>query len=172
MPRMLVTTDGSPESEAVIPVAVDLARSMGAEVHLLRVIPEPEPSGMTQTHTSDPTRLHSGDFYLRATVPVASREAAESRDQAFERAQNEAREQLEEVAKAFDGATVRRHIRIDGNVADAIVRVAKELSPDIIAMSTHGRGVAAAAVQGSVASRVVRSGVAPVLLVRPEALRT
>ncbi len=171
MRRILVTTDGSPQSEAVIPVAVDLARSTGAEVHLLRVIPEPEQIGVTQAHTPDPTRLRSGDFYVRSTVPVPLREAAESRDQAFDRAQHEAREQLEELAKAFDGATVRRHIRIDGNVADAIIRVAKELSPDVIAMSTHGRGAAAAAVQGSVSSKVVRAGVAPVLLVRPEGLR-
>jgi nucleotide-binding universal stress UspA family protein len=52
-------------------------------------------------------------------------------------------------------------------VAKAIIDFARENKVDVIAMATHGRGGLNELVQGSVAAAVVRSGVAPVLLIRP-----
>lgn len=170
MKRMLVTTDGSPESEVIIPIAAELARAMAAEAHLLRVQEVPEMIGVQRR------RLTDLDYYrhpeaLRGAAPVESRQPAEFRDQTFERAEREASEYLEDLAKSFTGVLVQCHVLFDGDAADAIIDLAKELEVDLIAMSTHGRGALAAVVQGSVASKVVRSGVAPVLLARPQALR-
>ena len=47
---------------------------------------------------------------------------------------------------------------------------AREEGANLIAMATHGRGAVGQLVQGSVAAEVLRSGVAPVLLVRPQSL--
>jgi nucleotide-binding universal stress UspA family protein len=53
-----------------------------------------------------------------------------------------------------------------GTVHVEIVRYAKERDIDLIVMGTHGRGLVAHAVLGSVAERVVRYAPCPVLTVR------
>jgi nucleotide-binding universal stress UspA family protein len=58
-----------------------------------------------------------------------------------------------------------------GDPVEEILRVAGARGADVIVMSTHGRTGLAQAVFGSVAARVVGSGVRPVLLVRPTRLR-
>jgi nucleotide-binding universal stress UspA family protein len=55
----------------------------------------------------------------------------------------------------------------DDKPATAIAKHARQGNFSLIAMATHGRGGLSELVQGSVASSVVRSGVAPVVLVRP-----
>jgi nucleotide-binding universal stress UspA family protein len=48
-----------------------------------------------------------------------------------------------------------------------VVERARSEHPDMIVMATHGRSGVVRIVLGSVAERVVRSGVAPVMLVQP-----
>jgi nucleotide-binding universal stress UspA family protein len=57
-----------------------------------------------------------------------------------------------------------------GDPAEEILAAAKAHQVDVIAMATHGRTGLAQVVFGSIAARVVGSGVRPVLLVRPERL--
>jgi len=45
------------------------------------------------------------------------------------------------------------------------VRVARELSADLIVVGSHGRGVVARAILGSTADKVVRTAHQPVLVV-------
>jgi len=54
---------------------------------------------------------------------------------------------------------------VEGPPAPEIVRVAREQSADLIVVGTHGRGLLARAILGSVADRVVRSAHCPVLVV-------
>jgi len=70
-------------------------------------------------------------------------------------------------ARAFDGLDVKRFAHLSDNPSEVIVDYAREQAVDLIAMATHGRSGLSRLVQGSVASQVVQSGVAPVLLVRP-----
>jgi nucleotide-binding universal stress UspA family protein len=49
----------------------------------------------------------------------------------------------------------------------AIIEAARERGVDVIVMATHSRGPLARALFGSVTEQVVRSGVAPVLVVHP-----
>ena len=58
---------------------------------------------------------------------------------------------------------------MDSDAAKAIIGDAKQNPVDLIALATHGRSGLNQLVQGSVAAAVVRSGVAPTLLVRPQA---
>ena len=59
-----------------------------------------------------------------------------------------------------------------GTEADEILKVADEISADIVAMSTHGHSGIKRWAMGNVAEKVVHTGNAPVLLVRtPKAER-
>lgn len=175
MKRLLITLDGSPESEAVLPLAADLAGAAGAEVHLLRVIDLP--SG-TREHPSpeEPTRAglpdnSAGALLFSTSLSDERPDLAENRDQAIARVEDEAKVYLSRQAARLGASEVHQHVRFDDDPARAILAAAKELQADIIVMSTHGRGAVASVIQGSVAAEIVRSGVAPVLLVRPKSLR-
>jgi nucleotide-binding universal stress UspA family protein len=58
-----------------------------------------------------------------------------------------------------------------GETVEEILAAARESDAEVIMMATHGHSALAQVVFGSVASRVVGSGVRPVLLVRPRELR-
>jgi nucleotide-binding universal stress UspA family protein len=57
------------------------------------------------------------------------------------------------------------------SAAEEILKAAKEQGADVIVMATHGHGALAKAVFGSVTERVLRAGICPVLLVRPDKLK-
>jgi len=65
------------------------------------------------------------------------------------------------------GAAVARHKVKSDDPAIAILDVAAELRPDLVAMSTHGRSGIKRWVRGSVAERVLRECPAPLLSVNP-----
>jgi nucleotide-binding universal stress UspA family protein len=54
-----------------------------------------------------------------------------------------------------------------GNPADVILAMEKTVEPDLVVMATHGRRGFTRLVMGSVAERVVRESITPVLTVRP-----
>ena len=58
---------------------------------------------------------------------------------------------------------------VAGDPADAIVRMAEELEVDLIVMGTHGRTGLQHVLLGSVAEKVVRLALCPVLTVRYKA---
>lgn len=58
-----------------------------------------------------------------------------------------------------------------GHAAAEIVRAAHDLKGDLIVMCTHGRTGMRQVLVGSVAEKVVRSAVCPVLTMRPEEFR-
>ena len=171
--RILVTLDGSKLSEAVLEPAERLARATGAEVHLLIAGHPPRDLGRGKRVTPDvmvklpiigsfPFDTPRTGYYPRMeTVPV------ETKEQFISRREHELDEYLEGKAHAFGGLEVKRVVHLSDNPSGAIVEYAREQAVDLIAMATHGRSGLSRLVQGSVASQVVQSGVAPVLLVRP-----
>ncbi len=176
--RILVTLDGSEFSEAVLTPAAQLARAIKAEVHLLTVGHPPHAEGRGRREESDVlVRLplmcslpfdspRAGYGPRRESVPV------ETREQYIARREHELDEYLMDRAKHFEGLPVKRRVVLSEDAAASIVAYAQEQKMDLIAMATHGRSGLSQLVQGSVASRVVSSGVAPVLLVRPESVRS
>jgi nucleotide-binding universal stress UspA family protein len=172
MMSILATVDGSPESLAVIPALESLAPNMRLHVRLLMIAERPQ---ATPRRSSLARAPFSG---VPATpggvmVPSGSRTRgprwSESDDQAVERALAEGRDFLESTAKRLREGGIQTDVEvlIGGDVAKAIVSYARREKFDLIAMATHGRGSLSNLVQGSVASDVVRSGIAPVLLTRP-----
>jgi nucleotide-binding universal stress UspA family protein len=68
------------------------------------------------------------------------------------------------------GADVKVAV-VFGEPVEEILAAAREKDVDLIMMATHGRSALARVIFGSVASRVVGSGVRPVLMVRPRELK-
>lgn len=85
----------------------------------------------------------------------------------IESQEKHAREQLEQIA-GEGMAGVECEIVIErGNPADVILTVEKTLPSDLVVMATHGRRGLTRLVLGSVAERVVRESITPVLTVHP-----
>lgn len=175
MLTVLATLDGSEQSRSIIPALEKLATGQPIRLRLLTVVERPAGTAHSSTIARSPTApisgVGSGPLPLGATTAARppERNWAETEEQATDRVMNEARQQLEAVAGPLrrDGTEVEVDVIVRDDPADAIVDYARQNSFDMIAMATHGRTGLRSVVQGSVASEVVRSGVAPVLLVRP-----
>ncbi len=139
METILVTLDGSDLAAQAIPVASRVAGLLGACVRLLRVIP-PVPDG-------EPA---PGD--LPALVDLEERQA---------------RADLERHTPAFDGVPVDLTVLVSDNPAQEIVRYLRESPVDFVVMATQLRSGLHQYVTGSVTEAVLRSGLAPVVAVRP-----
>jgi nucleotide-binding universal stress UspA family protein len=136
---ILVPLDGSALAEAILPEIEKLARCMGARIILLRV---------SRAHVfpgKDPTKAEI------QVVRRAEEYVAEVRDRL--------------AAKGLDA---EGHVRY-GAVAEEILTHSARNDVDLIAMSTHGRSGLGRWALGSVAEKIVRRSVKPVLLVRAKA---
>jgi nucleotide-binding universal stress UspA family protein len=149
--RILVTTDFSDLSLAVIPVAVELASHFDAEVLLVHILP---------VDTTTPWDIPPyADFGL-ASLPVPEYET---------QVKQEVDRRLAMVAaKHVHGAKVRCLVG-RGDAAGEIDRLAAEEKADLIVLATHGWTGWRHLVFGSVAEKVLREAPCPVLSVRSPA---
>jgi nucleotide-binding universal stress UspA family protein len=142
--KVLVATDFEPASESALRYGRVLARSFGAELHVLHVV---------------------DNLLARATDVYSYTSAAPGVQRDLER---KARERTESLLDADD----RRQLRAvavtitSDSPAYAILDYAREHGIELIVMGTHGRGAVGHLFMGSVAERVVRMAVCPVLTVR------
>ena len=140
--RILVPTDFSEPSRKALAYAEALAKAFGASIDVLHVVEEP-PMGWAV------------EGYVPA--PPAYRESI------VRSAEEHLRQELS--VHAPKDATPREVVRL-GSPFSEIVRYAKTEPIDLIVMGTHGRGMIAHLLMGSVAERVVRTAPCPVLTVR------
>lgn len=137
--------DFSPHSSAAIDVAADLARRLGAKLHVVHVIHSPTYAYGFGAFAGPP---------VTAPIDVAGLRAG---------AMESLRERIADV-KAPGG--VEPHV-VDGpNIAAALHEAAERLGADLIVMGTHGRTGLAHAFLGSVTERTLRNAPCPVLTVR------
>ena len=145
--RILVTLDGSIESEAVVEHATLLARATGAELILARVAAAP--------------------FDVAITI------GADALREYLERLTAQAIAYLEKVAEDMPDDLRIRTIAVCANSAtEGIMRCAQEQHVDLIAMATHGRSGWARVAVGSVAETVLHRSATPVMLVKGVTSRT
>lgn len=142
--RIAAGVDFSPESDAAVEHAMDLARRAGAEVVLVHVCPIAEP----------PEHAHQQD----------------NEWQKFMRRQLAAnRERLEEMRTSLSGQGVEiAHVVIDAIPADGLLQSANELDADLICLGTHGYTGLDRLLLGSVAERVIRDSRKNTVVVRGE----
>ena len=150
--KIMVPTDGAREASVAINHAEELAKKFGSEIILLRVV---QPSSIPATTMGSPGGV--------AVYEVAF-EAADAETQAnIKRARNQLNTRRRQLEK--EGITARAEVLI-GDAAGIIKRVAEDEEVDLIVMATRGRSGIKRALLGSVADDIVRSNVAPVLLLK------
>ena len=144
--RILVPLDGSTLAEEALRPAIEIAKLANAELTLFRVI-EPIPVLAPDGMIPQPT-------ILDASV--------------LEELKTQARTYLEGKADKLrkDGLSVSCRVSIDDRVAPAILEESREF--DLVTLATHARHGVARMLLGSVADKVVRGAIGPVLVARPE----
>ena len=137
--HILIPLDGSDLAEQILEPAIELGCLTQAEYTLLRVV---EPF-MPPPH--------------EPTGPL------------FDQLAREAQTYVDSVAERLRGRSLRVQTRVVINrwAAAAIMAEARVHANDLIALETHGRGGLARLLLGSVADKVVRGALTPVLLHRP-----
>ena len=142
--RILIPTDGSDPARPAVEMALDLAETHDATLHVLYIVDQPTTvSGVGEG-------VSSLDDLLDALE--------ERGQQATKAVVEQARER--EIATT---AAVRR-----GNPHDDILSYAEDHDIDVIVMGTHGRTGVKRALLGSVTENVVRHSEIPVLTVHRE----
>jgi nucleotide-binding universal stress UspA family protein len=145
-PKILVCTDGSPDSEGAITATLHLAQTTGSTVFLLEVL-----------YYLAGYELQSPDALA---PPMINLELMQAQEAAV-------KERLEawkaEAAKA--GVTLTPRIRPSGSAYEGILEEAAELQPDLIIMGRHGYSGLARLLMGSVTARVIGHSPCPVLVV-------
>ena len=166
--RVLVNLDGSPLSEAVLPQVEQLVTGTDTSVTLLRVAELPEQTVAGRVEPPMPLVVTGSG---PAVITRPELRLVETRGQAFMRVKDEVKGYLEEKAHALraEGIEVETVSRL-GPPAESIIDYAATHDVDLIMMSTHGRTGLGRMLFGSVAASVLKSGVRPVLLVRPGGL--
>ena len=148
--RALITLDGSIAAEAILPAFLRMARPLGMEVVLVRVVVPPArpvpsedtPDALENTAHMLKPKKQKADEYLRAVA----------------------------ATPALAGLRVLTTVRT-GEAPREIIAAARELQADVIAMSTHGRTGFRRLLFGSVAESVVRAAHVPVFVLRAPPLR-
>ncbi len=140
--HVMVPLDGSPLSEAALPVAVTLATALGAKVSLVRAV-----RWAVQTY---PYSLP--DAYI---------------PQIDEEIEGGAKVYLRRMEEGLKGKVDVDAFVVRGGIADGLLDVVDKQAVDLVVMTTHARKGFARAALGSTADRMLQ-GTAPVLLVRPE----
>lgn len=142
MKKILVAVDLSGATVQVCNAARDLARSLGARLLILHVVPPP------------PLML---EYYALSTA----------QGQLLERgAQRRAARKLQALGRWFEKTCPQtKVIQHAGLPVETILRTVKLTKPDYVVLGSHGHSAMFEALVGSVAHGVIRACAAPVLLV-------
>jgi nucleotide-binding universal stress UspA family protein len=148
--KILVATDGSPESALAAHTAAQIADETGSELHVVYVRPKSVP-------------IHAGDYVGPevAEHPLHREEELQERE-----AKRVLDAQVEEI-EAAGSSVAQAHLGI-GRPDEEIVALGEELGTCLIVVGSRGRGGIRRALIGSVTDSVVRHAHGPVLVVRKE----
>jgi nucleotide-binding universal stress UspA family protein len=145
-PVLVVPLDGSPFSEAALPVACDLAGALNARLVLVGVVPPPG-------------QLVAGEGALVTYV-----------GEDFQALAEDTRLYLSDVASRI--TPTPEWVMCTGDPATEIAAEAQARGAAAIVMATHGRTGLARSLFGSVAGQVMHEAAAPLVLIRPGKLRS
>jgi nucleotide-binding universal stress UspA family protein len=140
--KILVAVDFSAQSAFALEYAIDLAKAMGASIHVLHAYSLP-----TQIVGPYEVAPIPNDFFEQVRES-ASKHLAQSRE------------------KVKAGGVACDATLTDGAPADAIAETAKEVNADLIVMGTRGHTGLKHMLLGSVAERTLRIAPCPVLTTR------
>jgi len=145
-PKILVCTDGSPDSEGAITAALNLAKTTGSTVYLLEVL------------------FYLAGYELQApdtlAPPIVNMELMQAQEAAV-------RERLEarKTEAAGKGVTLEPRVRTGSSAYEGILEEVEETQPDLIIMGRHGYTGLTRLLMGSVTARVIGHSPCHVLVV-------
>lgn len=142
---VMVTLDGSERAAAILPVARDLAVTFGAAVDLVRVVAPYIPMDIVTTLAADrpdPMGIDAESARAKAELDAVAGSLAQA------------------------GLKAASTVLVDVSPAKALRDHAKQTDPDCLAIATQGRGLSRVFL-GSVADKLIRTALRPVLVLRP-----
>jgi len=143
--RILVPLDGSKLAESVLPHAQAIAKLAEASVELV--------------HVTEPVELPTRGGIALSIDDLKQIELHSRRD---------AQDYLRSVVNRLRRAGIRTHSKLlTGKAADSLVDYLHERNFDMVILATHGRSGISRWIWGSVAERILRSSVIPILIIRP-----
>lgn len=147
MKTIVAAVDFSNATSGVVSMATRLAKAFGAELHLLHVV-EPEPTYTAYGFTPDEfPAMHA------------------FQEEAKRRANRKLEELLAGVDSDLSGVVTRL---VEGSPLHALLEYVKDNRVDMVILGSHGHGVVASLLLGSVAEGMVRKALVPTLLVPAE----
>lgn len=144
MKTIVVAVDFSDASPGVMKMAVSLAKSHGAQLRLFHAV-EPEPSYTAYGFTPDEFPA------LHAYQEEAKRRAVDQLQALLATVQADLPSAITQIA--------------EGSPLQALLDYVKESDADLVVLGTHGHGVLASLLLGSVAEGMVRKATVPTLIV-------
>jgi nucleotide-binding universal stress UspA family protein len=150
-PKILVCTDGSPDSEGAITAALQLAKTTGSTIFLLEVL-----IFLAGYELQSPDTL---------APPLVNLELMQVQETA-------ARERLEtwKAEAPKEGVTLEPRVLTASSAYEGILETAGEIQPDLIIMGRHGYTGLTRLLMGSVTARVIGHRPCHVLVV-PQGVR-
>lgn len=142
--RILFPTDFSESAKKACQYAVALTDKFGAELHLIHVIPPMMP-------------------YPDAASPWIMPD--DENQQQVELANQHLRRELDPIWANRHNPT---YVAVTGFAIDEILKYANEANIDLIVVGTHGHTGLSRMLIGSVAEKIVRTAMCPVLTVHPK----
>ena len=165
--KIMATFDRSEYAEAILPVLQQIAALPNANFILLAVAELPAGHRQRgQTPIIAVNALAGGDIVILKPPPETY---VETKSQAIARRVSALEDYLKDIAKRLpEGSSCTVEAHVADHPAHVIIERARQEAPAVIVMATHGRRGLVRSLLGSVTDDVVRSGVAPVLVVHPE----
>ncbi|HEY7424624.1 MAG TPA: universal stress protein [Gemmataceae bacterium] len=145
--HVMVPLDGSDLAEQALGPATQLGRLMETSCTLVRVV---KPVETLDSKVRWPAMTGMNEALTRQLL-------------------DEARAYLDRIAERLrgQGLAVQTRILLHAHPADAILEETRAQGVDLLALATHGRGGLRRLLLGSVADKVLRGGVTPMLVCRP-----
>jgi len=145
-PKVLVCTDGSPDSEGAVTAALQLANTAGSAIFILEVL------------------YYLAGYELQApdslAPPVVNLELMEAQESAVKE-----RLAARKAEAAAMGVALEPRTRTSSSAYEGILEEAEELRPDLIIMGRHGYSGLSRLLMGSVTARVIGHSPCPILVV-------
>lgn len=166
--KVLATFDGSDFSETIMQQLTTIAGMAPCDFTFMAVAHEPH-GRLSHLAGSHPEATGEVLGSQPVAVGLPDPQWAENKGQAIERRRASLEDYLHQLSTRLPpGSNVEVVAEISEHPDRIIVAAARERDVDLIVMATHSRGPVARALFGSVTEQVVRSGVAPVLVVHPK----
>lgn len=143
--HIMVPLDGSKVAEVVLPHVISIAKGCTVpKVTLVRVVP--------------PIKFYGAETELPFIDSVPLEKAS----------LKAAREYISFQAKKLKNEGIKVHTKVVfGTVTEALLDFAHTNGVDLVVIATHGRSGVSRWVWGSVADKILRGAMVPVLMVRP-----